>query len=90
MQLTELTDEQLLADATRAIQDAAQGEANGGDNDTYVRAIQFKVESDKRLVAGGHVRRCASSIYSQAYENATARHAGRPPQTLVCDCGAVS
>lgn len=90
MSLGEMTDEQLLREAAKAVQRAARGEANGGDNETYVRAMQFKVESDKRLTAAGHDKRCQSGIYSLAFEQATAQHAGREPRLLACSCGAVS
>jgi hypothetical protein len=84
--LSRLSDDDLLIGAALAIRLAAQGEANGGDNDTYVRAMQFKVESDKRLVANGHDKRCHSGIYSQAYEAATAAHENRQPAEVLCTC----
>jgi hypothetical protein len=90
LNLDELTDEQLFVEAVAVVWEGAKGEANGGDHDTFVRAMQFKVESDKRLVAAGHSRACLSGIYSRAYEHAIAKHQRREPREVTCTCGAVN
>lgn len=88
MKLSELTNEQLLREAIKAIQDGALGESRGGDDASYEQAMTFLAESDRRLVAAGHHRRCQSGLYSRAFEAATAQHAGREPRLLACSCGA--
>lgn len=91
MELSELSDGQLLTEAIEAIQNGAEGEAQGGDEVSYGRALEFLAESVRRLIAAGHSRRCRSGIYHRAYEIVTARHShGQPvePIELVCSCGA--
>lgn len=84
-----LSDDELFVASTRAIQRAAQGEANGGNEPTYTIAMDHLAESDRRLAAQGHKERCRIGIYSQAYAAATALHSGdRTPRTLTCNCGA--
>jgi hypothetical protein len=87
--LTGLSDDELFVATTRAIQRAAQGEANGGDEPTYTIAMDHLAESDRRLAAQGHNKRCRTGIYSQAYAAARLLHSGdRTPRTLACNCGA--
>jgi hypothetical protein len=89
--LTGLSDDELFIATIRAIQRAAQGEANGGNEPAYTIAMDHLAESDRRLAAQGHKERCRTGIYSQAYAAATALHSGdRSPRTLTCNCGAVS
>lgn len=84
-----LTEDELFIATTRAIQRAAQGEADGGDEPSYTIAMDHLAESDRRLVAQGHEQRCRIGVYTQAYEAATALHNNdRTPRTLVCNCGA--
>lgn len=89
LDLTRLTEDELFIDTMRAIQRAAQGEADGGDEPSYNAAMAHLAESNRRLVAQGHAQRCRIGVYQQAYEAVTALHSGdREPRTLVCNCGA--
>lgn len=85
--LRKLTDEQLLDTAVGAIRRAVVGESQGGDHPSYDHAMDVLAESRRRMVKFGHSKTCGSGIYSQAYAQVTAEHAGRTPELSLCTCG---
>jgi hypothetical protein len=86
MIVTHLSDADLFTECVAAIGRAAVGESRGGDEASYQHAMGLLAESDRRHVAAGHDRRCVSSVYQRAFAQATADHAGRTVEPLLCTC----
>jgi hypothetical protein len=87
MNLTNLSDDALFTEAVAAITAAAAGEARGGDDFTYSRAMEFLKESQRRCVEAGHTRNCHGGIYNRAYEQAEADSEYRTSNPPTCSCG---
>jgi len=86
MIVTCLSDADLFTESVTAIERAAVGECRGGGESWYQYAMGLLAESERRHVAAGHDRRCVSSIYQRAFAQATAAHADRPAELLLCTC----
>jgi hypothetical protein len=81
-----MSDDVLFEACVGAIRRAAVGESQGGDPRSYNYAMELMAESQRRLTAAGHGSRCRSGAYTRAFEEATARHAGREPEPRLCTC----